>query len=355
MKETQDRDVAIDRWLRRAAAAPAGPGPSAACLDAEVMAAWADGGLSDAALRVVRAHVADCQRCQVLAAVMARIESAATPAAPERSARRWLGWMLPLTAAAGAIVIWLVLPRGATPLNEELRPATQIAQVPAPPPAPTEAQALGARPATPPAADANAKAPKLQAAARQQAAADPKPQAAERNEAARANVGRTDEKKAVAVPTAAAPPPPAATPVPTQMADAAAGRLTQEVGAARLALAKEIATPDTLVRWRIRGAIIEKTSDAGKTREPVSTGVSTELTAGASTSSTVCWLVGRAGVVLLTTDGRTWRRLSFPETTDLSAVRATDARSAIVPTADGREFATSDAGATWVRRLLQEN
>ena len=55
MTDLRDRDDVIDRWLRRAASAPAGPGPSAACLDAEVMAAWVEGGLSDAALRAVTA------------------------------------------------------------------------------------------------------------------------------------------------------------------------------------------------------------------------------------------------------------------------------------------------------------
>jgi photosystem II stability/assembly factor-like uncharacterized protein len=77
-----------------------------------------------------------------------------------------------------------------------------------------------------------------------------------------------------------------------------------------------------------------------------------ELTAGAAPSASVCWLVGRAGVVLRTTDGRTWRRVPFPEMTDLSAVRAIDADGnvASVSTADGRTFSTTDGGATWVSR-----
>ena len=68
----------------------------------------------------------------------------------------------------------------------------------------------------------------------------------------------------------------------------------------------------------------------------------------------VCWLVGRGGVVLLSTDGRNWRRVAFPEATDLSAVQATDARAASVSSADGRTFSTTDGGVTWVRRPLQE-
>jgi photosystem II stability/assembly factor-like uncharacterized protein len=60
-------------------------------------------------------------------------------------------------------------------------------------------------------------------------------------------------------------------------------------------------------------------------------------------------VVGKAGAVLLTTDGVTWRRVAFPEMADLSAVRATDARSATVSTVDGRMFTTTDGGETWSR------
>ena len=81
----------------------------------------------------------------------------------------------------------------------------------------------------------------------------------------------------------------------------------------------------------------------------------TTLTALAAPSASVCWVVGRTGVVLLSTDGKTWRRLPFPETADLMAIQATDARSASVSTADARTFDTTDGGVTWVlRRPLQE-
>ena len=76
--------------------------------------------------------------------------------------------------------------------------------------------------------------------------------------------------------------------------------------------------------------------------------------AGVAPSRNVCWLVGANGVVLLTTDGQTWRRLAFPELTGLSAVTAADAISATVRTADGREFVTKDAGITWIQRQLQD-
>jgi photosystem II stability/assembly factor-like uncharacterized protein len=105
----------------------------------------------------------------------------------------------------------------------------------------------------------------------------------------------------------------------------------------------------------LAGADVKKSSDAGKTWEEMAVGVDGEFTGGAAPTTTVCWLVGKAGLILLTTDGRTWRRIEFPVRTDLSSIRAIDARNAVVTTADGREFVTSDAGATWIQKLLQEN
>jgi photosystem II stability/assembly factor-like uncharacterized protein len=59
--------------------------------------------------------------------------------------------------------------------------------------------------------------------------------------------------------------------------------------------------------------------------------------------------VGSAGTVLLSTDGRSWRRVAFPEAVDLRSVTATDQETATVTTADGRVFVTTDGGRTWSR------
>jgi photosystem II stability/assembly factor-like uncharacterized protein len=58
--------------------------------------------------------------------------------------------------------------------------------------------------------------------------------------------------------------------------------------------------------------------------------------------------------VLLSVDGTTWQARSFPETADLVAVQAADARTATVTTSDGRRFSTTDGGATWSRPSPQE-
>jgi photosystem II stability/assembly factor-like uncharacterized protein len=115
-----------------------------------------------------------------------------------------------------------------------------------------------------------------------------------------------------------------------------------------------VISPDPMIRWVIRGSIVQRSADGGVQWEIQPTGAAVELTAGSAPSASVVWIVGRGGVVLLSIDGRTWRRVPFPENTDLSAVRARDARSVSVTTADGRPFSTTDAGATWEPRPLQD-
>lgn len=339
MSEPRERDEAVDRWLRRAKAAPPGAGPGAACLDAETVAAWADGALSAEALRVARAHAADCQRCQVLLAVVQRLETgdqAARAADRRGTSRRWLGWLVPLAAAAGAVAIWVYVPRGSSPAVEEgAAPVAETAQASNAARAAEEKPEAGARPAEP----------------TQALVADAKRQAREkeRDEARGADATSAQAlRDRAAAPAAAAPPPPT-----TVTAETPVGRLEQ-FAARSLATSLDVASPDPLVRWRIRGAVVERTSDGGKSWDAAATGLTgaaADLTAGAAPAANICWLVGRGGVVLLTTDGRTWKRIAFPEATDLSAIRATDAQRATVTAADGREFVTVDGGATWTRRV----
>ncbi len=108
----QTRDQTMDRLLRQklANAGPAkGPG---ACLDAEVIAAWADNGLSGAERSSAEAHVAACARCQALLAAMIR----STPAAATQDSRGawwlprgWIVWATPAVAAVVAGALWFAI------------------------------------------------------------------------------------------------------------------------------------------------------------------------------------------------------------------------------------------------------
>jgi photosystem II stability/assembly factor-like uncharacterized protein len=100
----------------------------------------------------------------------------------------------------------------------------------------------------------------------------------------------------------------------------------------------------------VSGRRIERSTSAGTTWTAADIASPETLTAGAASSSSVCWIVGRRGAVYLTTDGVRFERLPFPETVDLVSVVALDERTANVSTADGRSWRTLDQGRTWVER-----
>jgi len=176
------------------------------------------------------------------------------------------------------------------------------------------------------------------------ASASPTPEGVrEQQEVAPPPVGRA----AAAAPESAAP---AAAPVASAPAPAQTGRFSTPQEAMTSGARVIVASPGTAFRWRLGPAgSVEFSTDAGTAWESRPTGEDADLTAGASPGGTVCWVVGRGGTVLLTTDGRQWRRVTFPVAADLVAVQATDARTATVTAADGRRFRTVDGGGTWER------
>jgi photosystem II stability/assembly factor-like uncharacterized protein len=111
-----------------------------------------------------------------------------------------------------------------------------------------------------------------------------------------------------------------------------------------------IASSNPSTRFRLlRGGGVQRSADGGATWQTEVTGATDTLTAGSSPSPSVCWLIGPSGTVLLSTDGRSWRRRPFPESVDLRSVTASDSDNATVTTADGRVFVTTDGGQTWAR------
>lgn len=354
MKAAKDRDRAIERLLQQSFKTPAGP--TDACLDAETLAAWADGGLSGAARAAAESHVADCARCQAVVSTAARIEAIA-PVRVEPARRFWLAWLVPLTAAAAALAIWVAVPRGpGTPPNATTPSQSaelKASEAPAPrrqlqeSSAPNAGQAAAAKSDQPSRDRAEVAELRKDADRRELDRLKQEAQSTDRT------ADRADKLRAAAEPAAAAPAvaPPVATPPPASpvvretFQDRSANSAAEKVAPGGV-----IAPLALTARWRISGTGLEHSTDGGSTWTSVATGVPSELTAVSSPSSTVCWVVGRGGVVLRTTDGRNFSRVVFPEITDLSAVQATDARSATVTASDGRVFRTSDGGATWQGR-----
>ncbi|MEQ1354412.1 MAG: hypothetical protein ABLT11_10365, partial [Candidatus Acidiferrum sp.] len=108
--------------------------------------------------------------------------------------------------------------------------------------------------------------------------------------------------------------------------------------------------PGGTVLWRLRaGGKIERSVDRGINWTPQNTGAKLELLAGSAPSDAVCWLVGRAGTILRTTDGGGhWKKVVSPITGDVGGIRAEDALHATIFDADNNtRFATSDGGTTW--------
>jgi Putative zinc-finger len=354
-----ERDQTVERLLRQSLRTPSG-GVTDACLDAETLAAWADGGLSGGALAAVHAHVADCARCQDLAGTLARTRSAVPPAEPVRSQRWWLAWLVPVAAAAAAVAIWFAVPAnlGAPVRNRDVALMRETPQEESPAQIETQRNIPAPDRSTPAPSgnrrelqSAPARVPQAAGSLEERAPATT-PSSAEKK--AEQESERSDLAKDRAV--AQAPAPPATSPAPAPRANAAPAAAERFRAAASVRgatdIGPDIVSPDPAISWRIVGGAVQYSSNGGSTWQVVPLDAAAELTAGAAPATTVCWLVGRGGVVLLTLDGRTWRRVPFPEMTDLSSVRAIDAggRVATVETADGRTFVTTDAGATWMPR-----
>lgn len=384
MNGQPDDDRAIEHLLRREMAGDPDP-VTAACIDAERLAAWSEGGLSPAEREAIEAHMASCARCLSMLAALEdasadagpRTEPAAdvrvfVPAGGRERAPWWrspVGWLVPVTTAAAAVLIWMVLPArqpGArlTPESEPVQfardeaasaapvapPAAQPA--PAPPPERSDAGASSAAqeaaapaaPAAPPPAIASAPEPPADAERRRQEsafgrsadadAASARADTAEPQRAAKA----IEEMAAADRPAAAAP----RAPAPGIVTGGTAGALFKAEVAPI-----EIPSPDPAIRWRIRGTMVDRSTDAGASWQTATLPAGAVVTAGHSPSPGVCWLVGPAGTVLRSTDGERFDAVSVPNAGALIAVQSENADEATVTSVSGRVYATSDGGRAW--------
>ena len=383
----------FDHLLRAALKAPV-PEPQDGCLDAGMLAAWFEGTLDPVERAAAEAHAAECSRCQAVLAAMIRIE-------PPMESRPWwrspaFGWLVPMAVAAAALVVYVRMERDPRTLGVAMAPAVAPAPVP-----PAAGQAAAAEPTAK--AERDAAVPSSAAASRAstraapketdrfeplvksheklqekpamtESAAAPSPAEVQQLKDRLASVDETTPQQAASAPPAApAASAAAATPKTTQpglvvtattpateeraRADTAAGKSVAESVIANVAADAAagfrqaqlvVQTADGSTRWRsVTAGSVQRSIDAGATWETQSTGVAAIVSSGAAPSKSVCWLVGKGGVVLLSSDGRSWRQVPFPEAVDLVSVGATDASSAAVTTVNGRTFTTVDGGKSW--------
>src|SRR5262245_20915800 len=327
-RDKHDRDVIVDRLLARAMP-PQPDDASAACLDVETLAAWADNALDANARAAAEAHAAGCARCQAMLAAMAR--TAPEPDAARAATSRWRlplsGWLIPSAAAAIAVLVWVMVPARTDPVvvHQETKLAKSSPSSLATVPSSSTRETPAAGPA-----DAGAPSSALDATS-----------GAPHDRRARREDTKTDKDAALRL-DRASPAPEAGASAPAPAA-AATAKLFSAGEAETVVVSSNPAS-----RWRIQQAgAVQRSTDGGATWQVQSTGVTETLSAGSSPSPSVCWLVGPGGAVVLSTDGRSWTRVAFPEAVSLAAVRATDDKVATVTTADGREFVTDDGGLTW--------
>ena len=425
-----DRDNSIDALLKGARSDPAQQEAGRACLDAETLAAWADGGLDADRVRAIEAHVADCARCQALSAAFFSSDETVATGAPKvvPFRRNRVMYWLPIAVGtiAATLVIWLgvrdkneVIPQRQAVVSESRAAETQLGQ---------QGTSALAAPRGDVAVPADAK--RLQ---RKEGNAAPVEQRTDRakQEATTANQFRkvvpepvaSPAAKALAPPPPAAPPPPQpvsappitaqAAPPPPPVATTASGVGAGVAGGAaggvrQSSVMRETVEPRVVAEfssvlarsstvgglpptgaavggvagggggrggrggggggggrgaaiamdavtvvappfyWRILSTdVIERSVDRlgweAVAIDPPARG----LAGGAAPSATVCWIIGRAGLVLLTTDGKEFTRLTQPAPADLISITAQDALRATVTTVGGQTFSTTDGGKSW--------
>ena len=399
--EEAERDRALARLMRDALA----PGDLSACADCpetEVLAAYADRGLTSVQVEHWEQHFASCRRCQKMLALLAAsaeepvgqglpdtaVAEPVRPVARPKPAIPWFWrWtrlaLVPAVGAVAAAMIWFVL-RPTTPN------VPSIAENRVAPTAPLSDQTAIPRvpPPQPPRLE-DSRAPADVAPSRQ-----PEPA----RDSLRAKQGERQEDVATLAPPAAPTQPPsaildsAAANEPsggkeTLSAQAGQAQATTDTFSTAKALpaereakmktssseqARKPAVPgasnrvaglsaaptqpatfgpnDRSVLWRAgTGGHIEHSTDQGRTWQAQTSNVSTDLLAGAAVSREAAWVVGRAGVILRTTDGASWQRVAPPNglALDWTSVGTTDALHVTIVSADQRRFATADGGRTW--------
>jgi len=350
----------LDTILRRAMRAEPGP-VTPECADPEALAAYSDRSLAAAERERLETHFADCMRCQLVLADIARADESARDARAVSEVPWYRRWRIaiPALAAVGAILVFIAIrrPVSEAPQSNEVvamakreAPATELA-APAPAAAPEMPEAASApapaAPAPPPAPPASneiamneAKAPAA-AAPRAQAMNGTAPHRTLRSAAPLAVPGAMFAQSAAPAASAGAMQSYSAADAGAVAAPNAANGQSAEV----LAM---ISPPDRSVIWSVgkNGMILRLDPPDGR-RHLQRSGVSTDLVAGAASSSSVCWVVGNGGTILRTTDGEHWAAVASPTTENLVAVSSVSAADATVTTASSKSFATSDGGATW--------
>jgi hypothetical protein len=210
--------------------------------------------------------------------------------------QRWhLRWAVPIAAAASAVALWFAVPSDQRVVAPQ-RPALEDSR-----------QSVTSSPAPPP------------------AAAEESRDQATGNQERRADVEALRQRPAKKLDE------------PSASADKAAPPALERDTAAARSLPETAAVPQTA-----------PAAPPPERRELSAQGQAPTLVEAVASDPANRWrIVNRAQIERSMDSGASWQAVAFPETTDLVAIRALSALSAIVTTSDGRQLRTDDAGITW--------
>jgi hypothetical protein len=394
-----------------------------ACLDAETLAAWAEGSTQIPGGDELERHLASCARCQAMLASFANAEvaetefaGASTPAAANRSPvvpfrPAWQRWVpIAVGALAASLVIYAAWPKHGTlerprpaqtmasgaaatepppvsigdrkidePALAKAKPSDTRAELKTQPsgivrsarqasPAPKSAAVPAPSPVPPPEplrVPAGAAPPVAAGATRGLTLATPPPATIDGvlPKPAEVNMLRSVEEttlltanaRVVAEFGAPTTTPPSATQALIGRAGAGGGGAGRGGGGGAggvTGAARAIAR----VSWRVLSSgQVERSINAGETWALVTILPAVTVVNGVAPSSSVCWLIGKGGIVLRSTDGVTFRRVQSPDVADLRSITAIDELQATVTTVDGRVFKTIDGGDNWKEGAAQDS
>jgi hypothetical protein len=356
MEDDRDRDAWLGPMLRQTPLSVSDP-----CVDPDTLAAWTEGKLDAARAAAVELHASNCARCM---AVMAAMERTTPVEVPEE--RSWaIGplwrWIVPLTAAATAVAIWVAVPDRET---TQPPPAAER-QSAEPPQAPQDSSARSSEPARqdaarelalPDAPAPSAPAPETKAVPpptvdrlEERSAASPVSRDdaqgldAEKRERTSADAFSAPPPPPAPAMPGAPPPAPSATPVPQQAPAAAARRsIAPPLGAAADAM--------------------NQTSALAARQVPAPTEPVVTNTAAAPSNPLVIWrVVDWMSVERSIDGGSSWIKTTLPpgvspESTPrlyIVSIRVVDNLRGAILTSDRTEFYTVNGGVSWER--VQEN
>ena len=329
------------------------PGPATPeCADAESLGAYSDRSLAAAERERLEVHFADCMRCQMLLADIARADESARGATAASAVPWYRRWRIaiPALAAAAAVLVFISIRR---PANEEQQ-TEQVAMAKREAPAMALAERASAPAPMPPAAApapewAVPAAPASSEIAMHHAKPEAAPRAEEIGGAVSQRMAKSETAPEARAMVAQAAPAQATAPMNRSLGAAVAGNaLGSTAGYSEQAGVLATVSPsDRTVTWLVGKNGTIRRVDGNGGAQPQESGVSADLVAGAAPSSSVCWVVGRSGTILRTTDGEHWAPVASPTTENLVAVSSSGPSDARVTTSSSKNFATSDGGVSW--------